>query len=114
MISQVCQIIKDNISIVDFCEDYYNCAFIMSSNDWYNTNCLLPSHIDNTPSFGVNSETNTFSCFGCGEKGSVIDLVMKVENYSLGQATDFLLEYLNIQPEITSKNFYCLRLKPKH
>ena len=108
MISEICQIIKDNIDIVNFCEDYYNCAFIASSNHWYNTNCPIPSHTDTTPSFGVNSETNLFHCFGCSSKGSVIDLVMKIENYSLRQATDFLLDYLNIQPEVSSKNFYSL------
>jgi len=108
MISQICQIIKDNIDIVDFCSDYYNCSFIASTNNWYNTNCLMPDHQDHSPSFGVNSESNTFKCFGCGSQGSVIDLVMKIENYSLKQATDFLLDYLDIQPEITSKNFYSL------
>ena len=108
MISQICQIIKDNIDIVDFCSDYYNCSFIASTKNWYNTNCLMPNHQDNSPSFGVNSETNTFKCFGCSAQGSIIDLVMQVENYNLKQATDFLLSYLDIQPEITSKNFYSL------
>ena len=108
MISQICQIIKDNIDIVEFCSDYYNCVFVPSSNNWYNTNCLMPDHKDTNPSFGVNSETNTYNCLGCSSKGSVIDLVMKIENYDLRQATDFLLDYLNIQPEVSTKNFYAL------
>lgn len=107
-LAQVCDIIKENIDIVDFCERQYNSVFIESNNQWFNTHCLLPTHEDNNPSFGVNANNNTFKCFGCGEKGSVIDLVMKVEGINLNQAVQYLLNYLNIQPNTESQHFYNL------
>jgi len=103
-----CQIIKDTINIVEFCERVYNAAFIVSPGGWYNTNCLLPNHEDNSPSFGVNIDSSKFNCFGCGEKGTVIDLVMKIEQLSLGNAVKFLLDYLGLQPDASSQKFYTI------
>src|SRR5919112_1003853 len=38
---------------------------------------LCPFHTEKTPSFSVNPDFSYFICFGCGEKGSVFDFVMK-------------------------------------
>ena len=109
-----CQVIKDTIDILAFCQDYYNSIFIPSTNGWYFTCCLMPDHPENNPSFAVNPEYASFHCFGCGEKGSIIDLVMATENFTLSQAVNFLLDYLNIQPDINSEKFYKIKkmLKP--
>ena len=104
-----CELIKENIDILSFCEQNYNAVFVPGRKGWYNTNCLMPDHEDLDPSFGVNIETNTYHCFGCGAKGSVIDLVMSVEEMDLGQATRFLLDYLDIQPDIASSKFYNIK-----
>lgn len=37
---------------------------------------LCPFHDEKTPSFYLYTETNTFVCFGCNEKGDVIKLCM--------------------------------------
>lgn len=39
-------------------------------NGWLN--CRCPFHKDNDPSFGINSVTGGFNCFGCGIKGKTI------------------------------------------
>lgn len=41
--------------------------------------CRLPGHEDRNPSFSVRALTNGFTCYGCGERGDVIDLVMTME-----------------------------------
>jgi Bifunctional DNA primase/polymerase, N-terminal/CHC2 zinc finger len=45
--------------------------------------------------FGFNDET--WHCFHCQEKGTVIDLVMKVNKLTFGEAVDKLCERLGIQ-----------------
>lgn len=45
--------------------------------------CNCPLHNEDTPSFVVYEETNSFYCFGCGVGGSIIDLVMAYEELTL-------------------------------
>lgn len=47
---------------------------------------LCPLHNENTPSFTVYHDKNTFHCFGCGAGYSVIDLYMKLNNVDFIQA----------------------------
>lgn len=57
----------------------------------YNINC--PFHKEKTGSLKINLDTNTFYCFGCLEKGSPIDFVMKYKNMSFKEAVEFLEFY---------------------
>src|SRR5437763_1570118 len=51
---------------------------------------LCPFHTEKTPSFNVNAETQTFTCFGCGVKGDVFTFVERIENMTFVEAADFL------------------------
>lgn len=58
--------------------------------------CRLPGHPDQRPSFSLRSISNGFSCFGCQRSGSVIDLVMAMNNLDFLAACRWLDEsYLN-------------------
>lgn len=41
---------------------------------------LCPFHKEDTPSFTIYTDTNSYYCFGCNEGGDVIDFVMKTQN----------------------------------
>jgi DNA primase len=49
-----------------------------------------PFHDDEDPSFSVDPVRNVFHCFGCGAKGSVIDLVMHLEGVTFRHAVEIL------------------------
>ena len=49
-----------------------------------------PFHRERTPSLKVNKEETLWHCFGCGEGGSVIDLIMKLNNMSFVEAVKYL------------------------
>jgi DNA primase len=62
-----------------------------------------PFHHEKTPSFSINEQNQFYHCFGCGESGNVITLVMKLENTDFMGAIEILAKYANIKmPEITS------------
>ena len=51
---------------------------------------LCTLHEEKTPSFKVNSERQTFHCFGCGAHGDVIDFVRKLHGLSFSDALCYL------------------------
>ena len=90
-------------NIVEFMEDTYDCEFIFSkSSNWANTRCPMPNHNDGNPSFGVNTEKNTFNCFGCGCSGDLIKLVQDVEGLNFIEAIQKLANYQGIDIETTN------------
>ena len=57
---------------------------------------LCPFHDEKNPSFRVHLERKIFNCFGCGEKGNILDFVAKLENVPLKEAAYILAEYSGI------------------
>ncbi|OGG55025.1 hypothetical protein A3D62_03210 [Candidatus Kaiserbacteria bacterium RIFCSPHIGHO2_02_FULL_49_11] len=51
---------------------------------------LCPFHNEKTPSFTIAEEKGFFHCFGCGNHGSVIDFIMRVERLEFPDAVRFL------------------------
>ncbi len=51
---------------------------------------LCPFHNEKTPSFTVSEKKGFFYCFGCHEKGSAIDFVMKTEGLSFPESVEKL------------------------
>ena len=57
---------------------------------------LCPFHNEKTPSFTVNDKKGFFYCFGCHEKGSAIDFVMKTEGLAFPEAVEKLAREVNL------------------
>ena len=65
---------------------------------------LCPFHNEKTPSFTVSQEKQLFHCFGCGEGGSVIQFIEKIENLDFVETIQFLAQRAGIQlPEGNEK-----------
>ncbi|ALE84541.1 DNA primase [Pseudonocardia sp. HH130629-09] len=58
---------------------------------------LCPFHDEKSPSFTVRPSHGTFHCFGCGEHGSVIDFVMKMEVIGFPEAVERLAERCGVR-----------------
>ncbi|NMH99912.1 DNA primase [Pseudonocardia acidicola] len=58
---------------------------------------LCPFHDEKTPSFNVRPTHGTFHCFGCGEGGSVIDFVMKIEHVGFVEAVERLADRVGVR-----------------
>ena len=57
---------------------------------------LCPFHTEKTPSFYVTPSHQFFKCFGCGEGGTVIDFVMKIDGLTFWEACKALAERFSI------------------
>lgn len=57
---------------------------------------MCPFHNDTNASLTFYPKTNRFYCFGCGARGTVIDLVMKIENKTFNEAIKYLSEHYHI------------------
>ncbi|MGH4026230.1 MAG: DNA primase [Pseudonocardiaceae bacterium] len=58
---------------------------------------LCPFHDEKTPSMNVRPSHGTFHCFGCGEGGSVVDFVMKIDHLGFVEAVERLADRVGIQ-----------------
>ncbi len=65
-----------------------------------------PFHDDKTPSFVVYKNGGRYTCFGCGEKGDVIDYICKSKGMFFSQAVKYLKikyaseKYIKKRPDI--------------
>jgi len=89
--SQIIQEITDKCDIVDFVSKYVRLK--RSSGEYVG---LCPFHGEKTPSFHVSADKQLYHCFGCGEGGTIINFVMKMENLSFLEAVKFLGEQVGI------------------
>lgn len=55
--------------------------------------CRLPGHADRNPSFGIQEEHNRFTCYACGGKGDVIDLVRTMNGLDFVGACGWLTDH---------------------
>ena len=58
---------------------------------------LCPFHNEKTPSFRVNQAKGVYHCFGCGESGDAIALVMQLETLSFPEAVKSLCDRQGIE-----------------
>ncbi len=57
---------------------------------------LCPFHNEKTPSFHVSPDKQLYHCFGCGEGGSTVNFIMKVENLDFVEALKLLADRAGI------------------
>ena len=69
--------------------------------------CCCPFHKEKTPSFYINSLTNRYHCFGCGESGDTIEFVQKYTGKDFSEAVVYLLE--NYRKDIDISSIYVER-----
>jgi len=83
--------IKSRVDIVELASEY-----LTLKKAGRNYLGLCPFHQEKTPSFTVSREKQIFYCFGCGEGGNVITLLMKIANKSFPEAIQYLAEKTGI------------------
>ncbi len=76
--------VKQGARIEEVASDYGE--FRPSGNGRLLGRCLSPDHEDRTPSMTVYVVGQRFKCYGCGERGDVLDLVRLVEGGELWEA----------------------------
>ena len=85
--------VRDRVSIADYAGkrltwDKHKTR--PSAGDYW---ACCPFHQEKSPSFHVLDQKGIFNCFGCGEKGDVFTLAMKLEGLSFPEAVEKFAEY---------------------
>ena len=60
---------------------------------------LCPFHNDRSPSFSVSKTRGLCKCFSCGEGGSAVSFLMKLEHLNYNEALRYLARKYNIEIE---------------
>lgn len=91
--------LRNRINIVDVVSDYV--VLKQKGRRFWG---LCPFHGEKTASFSVDSETQSFYCFGCHKGGSVITFVMEIERMEFLDAVNLLAERARLPlPERTQE-----------
>ncbi|MDD3205850.1 MAG: DNA primase [Lachnospiraceae bacterium] len=62
---------------------------------------LCPFHNEKSPSFSVSPNKQMYYCFGCGAGGNVFTFIMEYENYTFGEAIQYLADKAGVTlPEV--------------
>jgi len=91
--------IKRRVSIIETAALYVE---LKPAGKYYKALC--PFHTEKTPSFFVNPEKDTFTCYGCNKFGDIFTLVQEIENISFPEAMNFLIEKFNVPVEKISRH----------
>lgn len=84
--------LKSKNDIVDVASKYVTLNR-RGGNFW----ACCPFHHEKTPSFSIKQDGQFYKCFGCGESGNVITLVMKLENVDFMTAVEILCKNVGLQ-----------------
>lgn len=61
-----------------------------------------PLHDDRNPSFNVDPQRGRWKCFGCGESGDAVELVMRLSNTTFLDAVQHVAELAGVSPLMRS------------
>lgn len=85
------QEILEQVNIVDYVSQYTD--LIKKDGELWGK---CPLHKENTPSFSVNEDEQTFYCFGCNSGGNLVSFVMEHESCTFPQAMKKIKDFYNI------------------
>src|SRR5690606_36260564 len=89
--------VRDRVSIADYAGkrlSWHKQKSRPSAGDFW---ACCPFHQEKSPSFHVLDNKGLFKCFGCGEKGDVFTLAMKLEGLSFPEAVEKFAEIAGVQ-----------------
>src|ERR687893_2674466 len=65
---------------------------------------LCPFHDERTPSFGIDPVKKLFHCFGCGEGGSEVDFMMKLDGLDFKSAIEYLADRYGVELQVEDED----------
>lgn len=89
--------VRDRVSIADYAGKKltWNARQTRAAAGDYWACC--PFHQEKSASFHVLDQKGIFNCFGCGEKGDVFTLAMKLEGLNFPEAVERIAEYAGME-----------------
>ncbi len=95
---EVITAVMESASIVDVVSRYT--TKIVRKGERYFACC--PFHNEKTPSMSITPSRNMFHCFGCGESGTVISFLQKIEKISFSEAVARLADEFHVPFHLSS------------
>lgn len=86
------QLIKDKIDVAELVGEY-----VQLKPSGVNKKGLCPFHNEKTPSFMVNSERQSWHCFGCGKGGDIFSFVEEMEGMEFKEALKYLADKAGVK-----------------
>lgn len=95
------QLIRKSVSLPKYLEDIglQQAADALSAGR--PINCILPGHLDNSPSFSYKQNTGTWRCWSrCSKGGDVVDFLVAYHDISIEDAANRLKNKYGIESDL--------------
>jgi len=97
------EIIAQHINLYDLLKKELKLRECNSVGADYRIECPDPFHLDKAPSCFLSKDKLIFQCFGCGAKGTLVDLVSAFMGMSYNEAKDYVERLCSIPVDGVSK-----------
>jgi hypothetical protein len=99
----------ENFDVIAYLEDRdikYTTEGKNTTRGWVNIQCPFPFCDDHSNHCGINLDTKLFSCWKCGEKGSIVKLIHALETCSWAQAHSIVKQFHSyLSPNIIEEDW---------
>ena len=99
------EVLADNVDMYRFLFDELGILCLGVSGDNYIMECPDPTHIDKNPSCYFHKSNLVYHCFGCGSKGTIIDLVTYYRDMERDDSVKFLKKRMGLEHKTTTDTF---------
>lgn len=105
------------VNLYEYIYKYYPQVKLKRAGSVYQGLCPFPDHNEKTGSFTVFINTNKYKCFGCGEKGTIIDFVMNMEKLKqedIKEVCELIGENVGIEVAVKPLNVHFEKYKDRY
>lgn len=93
------ELVSQNIDIEKFLFTHLRVRYLGKSGSNYKILCPDPTHIDKHPSCFFHKEKLVYQCFGCLNRGNLIDLIMYTQDVDEKEAELIVKKYIGMDTD---------------
>lgn len=99
------EIVSQNMDLLSFLKKELGLRYVKSTGKDYCIECPNPFHVEKNPSCYLSKSKLIYSCFGCGSKGTIVDLIATHKGIQHKDAIKYLRQFCGMPDDGIARGF---------